>query len=140
MVAHSLEMSACRAGSIHETLELDGCNNIGRLVVSILTVLIEVDDIESGSYNDSTVLNCYDLVFLLVVNSLGRTDLSADTALTCLEVCAVLTVDNGNSGYSLSERHVDGRSCAKSSVELAGDLACLAQGALSLALTASRTS
>ena len=91
MVAHSLKVSACRTRSIHETLELDGCNNIGRLVISIFAVLIEVDDVKTRSYDDSTVLNCNDLVFLLVINSLGRTDLCADTALTCLEVTAPIS-------------------------------------------------
>ena len=140
VVAHPLEMSACGAGSIHETLQLDGGDDIGRLVICILTELVEIDDIESRGYYDGTVLDRYDLVLLLVVDCLGGADLGADTALTRLEVCAVLTVDDGNGGNGLGEGHVDGGSSAKSPVELAGDLTHLAQGALGLALAAAGTS
>ena len=87
VVAHPLEVSACGTRSVHEALELDGCDDIGALVISVLAELVEIDDVKSGSHYDGTVLDRYDLVFLLVVYSLGRTDLGTDAALSRLEIC-----------------------------------------------------
>ena len=121
-VGKSLEMTVGRTCGVHNSLELEGGDNVGALVVCVLVVLIKIDGVETGCNDDCAVLFGYDLILLSIINCACCTDLLAETALTGLELDTSLGVDYGYVRDSLSEGSVDSGSGAEASVELAGSL------------------
>ena len=121
-VGKSLEMTVCGTCGVHNSLELEGGDNVGALVVCVLVVLIKIDGVETGCNNDCAVLFGYDLILLSIINCARCTDLLAETALAGLELDASLGVDYGYVRDSLCEGSVDSGSGAETTVKLAGSL------------------
>ena len=67
-VRKALKMSACRSCRIHDTLQLERCDNILALAVCILVISVKLDHIEACCHNDSAVFFCNDLVDLIIVD------------------------------------------------------------------------
>ena len=116
-IRKSLKMAFCRAGCIHDTLKFKGGNNVLALAVSVLIIFIKRDHIETGCNNDGTVFLCNNLIFLLIINSTGCTNLGAGTTFSGFEFDTVFTVDYRNIWYSLCERNVDGTSVVQATVK-----------------------
>ena len=101
-------MTFGRAGCVHDTLKLQGRDDILTLAVSILIVLIQLDRVETGGHNDGSVLLTDDLILLVVVDGSGLADLGADAAFSGLKFDTILTVDDRNIRDGLGEGSVDG--------------------------------
>ena len=93
-------MSACRTCRIHDTFQLQRCDNILTLAVCIFVVIIQFDDIKSGSNYDCTVFLCYDLILLIVINGSCLTYFGADTTFACLKFQAMLSMITGTFGIA----------------------------------------
>ena len=70
-VGKPLQMSACRSGRIHNTLQFQRCDNIFALAVRVLVVFVQLDHIKACSHYNRAVLLCNDLVLLVIVDRAG---------------------------------------------------------------------
>ena len=118
-VGKTYYFTACRAGSIHQTLHLKGGNYVFALVVIIFVKLVQTDGIETSCHNDCAVLSGDYFIFLVVVYCTCCTDFGADTAFSGFEVDTVCSINNRYVRNCLCERCVDCSTVGQASVELA---------------------
>lgn len=121
-VGKALQMTLCGACRVHDTLELEGRDDILALAVCVLVVLIELDGIEAGSDDDSAVLLGNDFILLLVIDGARLTNLLAQTALSGFELDASFAVDDRDVRDCLCERGINSASRVQAAVEFARGL------------------
>ena len=122
VVGHTLQMALGGSCRVHDTLQLQGRDDIRALVIRIFIILIQLDGIKAGRHDDSAVIHGNDLVLLLVINRARLTYLGADTAFSGLEFHTVFTINHRNIGNRLGEGRIDRASCIQSPVEFIGSL------------------
>ena len=110
--------TACRAGSVHQTLHLKRGNNILALVVIIFIKLIQIDGVKTGCNNDGTVLSGNYFIFLIVIYCTCCTDFGTDTAFSGFEMDTVCSINDRHIRNCLCERCVNCSTCGQSTVEL----------------------
>ena len=72
-IGQTLQMSFGRSCRIHDTLQLQGGNDVFTLAVCIFIIIVKLDHIKTSSNYDCSIFLCNDLILLVIVNSSGLT-------------------------------------------------------------------
>ena len=111
------EMSFGRTCRIRQTLQLQRGDNILAGTVAILAELVERQRFKACCQYNCTVFFRDQLIGLRIINCSCRTNLGADTAFTCLELDAGLTVDNRHLRNGLRKGNIDCAAILQSHIE-----------------------
>ena len=106
-VGQTHHVAAGRARRIHQTFQLQRCDDVFALVVVIFIKLVKADGVKAGGYDDRTIFSGDDLILLRVVDGSGRADLGTDSAFSGLKLNTCIRVDHRYVGNRLGKRRID---------------------------------
>ena len=134
-VGRTLDVPAGGTGGREQALVLHAGDDIRVAALAVLRILVPVEEVITRGHDDRAHVHVDQLVLLLEIDALDRTDLGAQSALALLEHDAGFRVDGRLLGDGLRKGDIDGRGVAEAFIELVGEFAA---GAFFHAQTAAR--
>ena len=107
------DVSSVGTGCAHDPLVLDGCHNVLEPSVSVLCCDVCIPDLESGSSDDGSDIECDELILVIVVDCSLLTGLGAVSALVLCEFHTNGGIDDSHPGHCLCVGDVNCLPCCE---------------------------